>query len=177
MENHTPHSHIQQLPNHPTTKTETANTIQNNNTTPNQEHRKQYKMGYLYLLLTTHTKNHKLLIHTNVKISYKCSNTVAQLTKPASGHNIPPHNKNGVCCLTCKTCNLLYIGQTSQNLKMLFQEHIRYVKINSPQSACDQHILNNQHEYGTLAESMILLKALQHESVLLPFEQFHIQAN
>jgi hypothetical protein len=58
MTNHTPHSHIQQLSNHPTTKTETANTAQNNNATPNQEHRKQHQMGYLYLLLTTHTKNH-----------------------------------------------------------------------------------------------------------------------
>jgi hypothetical protein len=58
MENHAPHSHIKQLPNNPTTKTETTNTTQNNNATPNQEYRKQHKMGYLYLLLTTHTKNH-----------------------------------------------------------------------------------------------------------------------
>jgi len=60
MANHTPHSHIQQLPNHPTTKTETANTTQNN-ATPNKEHTKQHKMGYFYLLLTTHTKNHYLI--------------------------------------------------------------------------------------------------------------------
>jgi len=53
-----------------------------------------------------------LFEHTNVKISYKCSNTVAQLTKPASGHN-----KSGVSCLTCKTCNLLYVGQPSQTLR------------------------------------------------------------
>ena len=53
-----------------------------------------------------------LFRHTNVKISYTCSNTVAQLTNPASGHNIPPHNKSGVYCLTCKPCNLSYVGQT-----------------------------------------------------------------
>jgi len=34
MENHIPHSHSKQLPNHPTTKTETANTTPNNNPTP-----------------------------------------------------------------------------------------------------------------------------------------------
>jgi len=55
-----------------------------------------------------------LFRHTNVKISYRCSNAVAQLIKPASGHNIPPHIKSGVYCLTCKTCNLSYVGQTSQ---------------------------------------------------------------
>jgi len=52
--------------------------------------------------------------HTNVKISYKYSNTVAQLTKPTASRNIPPHDKDGVYCLTCKTCNLSYVGQTSQ---------------------------------------------------------------
>jgi len=93
---------------------------------------------------------------------------VAQITKPASGHNIPPHNKSGVYCLTCKTCNLSYVGQTSRNLKTRFQEHIRYIKTNSPQSAYAQHILHSQYKYGALAESMTLLKPLQHESMLLP---------
>jgi len=36
MENRTPHSHIQQLSNHPTTKNETASTTQNNNTKTTQ---------------------------------------------------------------------------------------------------------------------------------------------
>jgi len=117
-----------------------------------------------------------LFRHKNVKISYRCSNTVAQITKPASGHNIPPHNKSGVYCFTCKTCNLSYVGQTSQNLRTRFQEHIRYVKTNSPQSAYAQHILHNQHEYGTLTESLTPLKPLQYESMLLPFEQFRIQS-
>ena len=55
-----------------------------------------------------------LFRHTNIKIGYKSSNTVAQLTKPASDRNIPPHNKSGIYCLTCKTCNLSYVGQTSR---------------------------------------------------------------
>jgi hypothetical protein len=49
-------------------------------------------------------------------------------------------------------------------------------KTNHPQSAYAQHILHNRHEYDTLAESMTLLKPLQHDSMLLPFEQFHIQS-
>jgi len=117
-----------------------------------------------------------LFRHTNVKISYKCSNTVTQLTKPTANRNIPPHDKSGVYCLTCKTCNLSYVGQTSRNLKTRFQEHIRYIKTNNPQSAYAQHILQNRHEYGTLAETMALLKPIQQESMLLPSEQFHIQS-
>ena len=77
-------------------------------------------------------------------------------------------------CLTCKTCNLSYVGQTSRNLRTRFQEHIRYIKTNNPQSAYAQHILHNQHECGTIVETMTLLKPTKTESMLLPFEQFHI---
>ena len=62
------------------------------------------------------------------------------------------------------------------SLKTRFQAHIIYEKPNSPQSAYAQHILHNRHEYGTLTETMTLLKPLQHENMLLPFEQFHIQS-
>ena len=55
-----------------------------------------------------------LFRNTNIKIGYKCSNTLAQLTKPTSNRNIPPHNKSGIYSLTCKTCNLSYVGQTSR---------------------------------------------------------------
>ena len=109
------------------------------------------------------------------QISFRCRNTIAQLIKPATDRNIPPHNKGGVYQLTCKTCNLSYVGQTSQNLKTHFQEHIRYIKTNNPQSVYAQHILHNRHKYGTLNELMTLLKPLQHESMLLPYEQYHIQ--
>jgi hypothetical protein len=78
--------------------------------------------------------------------------------------------------LTWKTCNLSYVGQTSRNLKTHFQEHIRYIKTNNPQSAYAQHILHSWHEYGTIAETMTLIKPIQNESMLLPFEQFHIQS-
>jgi hypothetical protein len=52
---------------------------------------------------------------------YKCGNTLAQLTKPASNHNIPPHNKSGIYSLTCKTCNLSYVGQTSRTWRPAFK--------------------------------------------------------
>jgi hypothetical protein len=102
-----------------------------------------------------------LFRHTNIKISYKSCNTVAQLTKPAPDRNTQPHNKSGIYSLTCKTCNLSYVGQTSHNLNTLFQEHIKYIKTNNPQSAYAQHILHNQHEHGTLAETMTLLKPIR----------------
>jgi hypothetical protein len=61
-----------------------------------------------------------LFKHTNIKISFRCHNTIAQLTKPATDCKIPPHNKGGICQLTCKSCNLSYVGQTSHSLQIRF---------------------------------------------------------
>jgi len=178
IQSHAPNvAFYQFLPQIFTTRTKTANTTQKSNATPNHKTKENNKKWATFTFPSPHIQKFtNLFKHTNIKISFKCSNTLAQLTKPAANHNIPPHNKSGVCRLTRKTCSLSYVGQTSRNLRTRFQEHIRYIKTYNPQSAYTQHILNNQHEYGTLSESMTLLKPLQHENMLLPFKQLHIQS-
>jgi len=133
-------------------------------------------MGYLYFLVATHTKNHKPIQtdkHQNQLQMYQHSSTALQ-TCLRPQHPAP--QQSGIYSLTCKTCNLFCVGQTNRDLKTRFQEHIRYIKTNNPHSAYAQHILHIQHEYGTLAESMTLLEPLQNESMLLPFEQLHVQS-
>jgi len=46
----------------------------------------------------------------------------------------------------------------------------------TPQSAYAQHIPQNIHEYGTLADTMTLLKPLHNTTKLIPYEQLFIQA-
>jgi hypothetical protein len=69
------------------------------------------------------------------------------------------------------------VGQTSQNLKQRYQEHIRYIRNNDPQSDFAQHVLNNQHEYGTIEEIMKLLKPTNYASMLIPYKLFFIQSH
>jgi len=118
----------------------------------------------------------KIFRNANIRIAYKCRNTIANLIKPSRDHHIPPHNKWGIYQLTCNTCNLSYVGQTSRSLSIRFQEHIRYIRYNNPQSAYALHILQNQHEYGQMDSTMTLLKPLNDPSVLLPYEQYYIQS-
>jgi len=73
------------------------------------------------------------------------------------------------------TCSLAYIGQTSHSLNIHFQEHIRYIRTNTPHSAYAQHILQNQHQYGQVNSIMTLLKPLNCPSLLIPYEQYYIQ--
>ena len=87
----------------------------------------------------------------------------------------PSHNKGGIYQLSCKTCNLSYVAQTSRSPKTCYQEHIRNIRTNNPQSTYAQHILHNQHEYGTMHDLMTLLKPLRNANMLIPYEQFYIQ--
>ena len=64
----------------------------------------------------------------------------------------------------------------SCSLNIQFQEHIRYIRNNNPQSAYALHILQNQHEYGQMNNIMTLLKSLNNPSLLIPFEQYYIQS-
>jgi hypothetical protein len=108
---------------------------------------------------------------------FKNKNTILQLNRPKRTNNTQIYNKSRIYKLICKTCKQAYIGQTSRNLKPWYQEPIRYIKNNDPQSAFAQHILNNQHEYGTIDETMKLLKPINYTSMVIPFEQLFIQAH
>jgi hypothetical protein len=54
--------------------------------------------------------------------------------------------------LTCNVCHMSYsyIGQTTRSVKLRYQEHIRYIKSNEPQSTHALHIRNNKYEYGPI---------------------------
>jgi len=58
---------------------------------------------------------------------------------------------------------------------MRYSEHISYIKNNDPQSAYAQHIQRNIHEYGTLTDTMSLLKLIHNPTKLTTYEQLFIQ--
>jgi uncharacterized protein (UPF0147 family) len=117
-----------------------------------------------------------LFKHTKVKIAFKCNNKISQLMKlNTDDNNTPYHNRSGIYKLICNTCKLAYVGQTSRSLKLRYQEHIRYIRHNNPQSAYAQHILQNRHEYGPIDHSMTILKPLKDTTLLTPYEQYFIQ--
>jgi len=119
-----------------------------------------------------------LFKNTNVKVAFRSSHTIAQLIRPhnTTTHSPTPHDTSGVYSLTCNTCKLAYVGQTSRTLHLRYQEHTRYIKNNNPQSAYALHILHNRHEYGPMNETMTLLKPLRDTSLLMPYEQYYIHS-
>jgi len=74
-----------------------------------------------------------------------------------------PTNKNpiGIYKLKCNTCNNVYFGQSDRSINVRHKEHIRYIRTNNPLSAYALHILQSGHEYGTITDTLQLLKTCQ----------------
>jgi len=101
-----------------------------------------------------------LLKHTNINIAFKNRNTIQQYTKPKILNKNQDYNMSGIYRLTCNTSKMSYIGQTSRNINQRYGEPMRYIRSNGPQSAYAQHILQNLHEYGSIADTVSLLKSI-----------------
>ena len=71
-----------------------------------------------------------------------------------------PTNKNpsGIYKLKCNTCSNVYVGQSGISLNIRHKEHIRCIRTNNPLSAYALHILQNRHEYVSIADTLQLLK-------------------
>jgi hypothetical protein len=52
----------------------------------------------------------------------------------------------------------VYIGQTGRDFRTRFKEHIRYIRFNQTKSKYAQHILECNHEYGTIENTMEMIK-------------------
>ena len=57
-------------------------------------------------LPSPHHTYEKSQTYLDTQTSKSVTNAATQLIKPTASRNIPPHDKSGVYCLTCKTCNL-----------------------------------------------------------------------
>jgi len=55
-----------------------------------------------------------LFKQTDIKIAFRNTNTIWQITRPKLQDNTQDHDKSGIYKLICKTCNKGYVGQTSR---------------------------------------------------------------
>jgi hypothetical protein len=112
--------------------------------------------------------------NTNVQITYK---SVKKLGNYLTSCKKPTNNiqNSGIYELMCQTCRYSYIRQTSRDLHTRYKEHFRYIKNNDPKSAYAQHILDNQHEFGQVQNTMKLIHACNRRNEILHWENLYIQ--
>jgi hypothetical protein len=88
---------------------------------------------------------------------------------------IDPFTEAGIYKIECNTCNKAYIGQSGREIKTRFKEHISYIRTNKPTSAFAQHILDRNHDYGNITDSVQILKRCQKRNLINCWEAFYIQ--
>ena len=132
-------------------------------------------MGHFYLHIQNIRKITNLFKQTDIKIAFRCKNTLTHLVKTTHSIRPPPHDRPGIYQLKCNTCNLSSIGQTSRSLKTHYHGHIRHIKNNNPVSICATHtrqwirIQNNGQPNDPL-------KLLHSQYLLTIYEQFYIHS-
>jgi hypothetical protein len=64
------------------------------------------------------------------------------------------YNHGGVYEISCKSCNLKYVGQTGRSCRIHYKEHINAIHGNKTTSRYAQHILETGHTYGTVEDTL-----------------------
>jgi hypothetical protein len=112
--------------------------------------------------------------NTNLRIAFQTTNTIWQLLNIKKKHpNI--YTNSGVYSIKYPTCNRFYIGQTRQDISTRFKEHLRYICTNNPKSAFALHILDNNHQYNSMEESLQLVTPCNKGNRLHLLENLYIQ--
>jgi hypothetical protein len=121
----------------------------------------------------------KIFKNTNLKIAFKTTNTVQNhlcyLKEP--NHRKDPYHNSGIYQLTCKECNQKYIGQTGRTFKTRYNEHIDAIKSNKSTSKYAEHILDNQHSYWTIHDTMDIPCVTKKGEHMNTLERYHIYKN
>jgi hypothetical protein len=116
-----------------------------------------------------------LFKYTDINIAFKNTNTIQQYTKPKTLNNNQDYNMSGIYRLTCNTCKMSYIQQTIRNLNQRYREHIHYIRNNDPPICLRTAYITNFTEYGSITDTMSLLKPIHKTSMLIPYKQLFIQ--
>jgi len=124
-------------------------------TTPThtKQHCNRKWVNFMYRSPSIH-KVTNLFKHTNLKIAFRPTNTVYwQLSQKPEDPN-----PSGIYQPKFNTYNNAYIGQSGKLITVWQREHLHYIRNNNPTSAYAMHILDNRHEFGSVDETLRLLR-------------------
>jgi hypothetical protein len=98
----------------------------------------------------------KLFKEANIKIAFRTKNTIRNLVMPHPQQE--EYEQSGIHQMRCMDCPLKYIGQTGQTFNTRYKEHIQAIRSNNSNSRYSNHMLNMGHTYGSIANTMKVLK-------------------
>jgi hypothetical protein len=76
--------------------------------------------------------------------------------------------------MKCLDCPLKYVGQTGRTFNTRYKEHIHDIKSNNSNTGHSNHILNTEHAYGTIEDTMEIITIGRKGKYLNSLEKYHI---
>jgi hypothetical protein len=108
-------------------------------------------------------------------IAFRIVNTIRKaLTR--NTQKTDKYTRSDVNKLTCPNCKKAYVGQTSRNFTIRFQEHINAFKNNSHSSKYAKHLIEQNHTLDSIQNTMQVLQYQNKVAHLNTYERFHIYA-
>jgi hypothetical protein len=97
-----------------------------------------------------------MILKTRQQISFCTRNTINNTLK----HRKPTekYNNSNFYQMKCLDCPLKYIGQTEKTFNIIYKEHIQAIGNDNRNSGYSNYILNTGHTYGTVADTMNIIK-------------------
>jgi len=93
MANNPPHSTAQRFSNYDIPKIKAPDKAKDKTHSITHKHEKRATFTFISPQIRRITD---LFRNTNVKVAFRCHNTIGKLIRPPNDHDIPPHNKWGI---------------------------------------------------------------------------------
>jgi hypothetical protein len=124
----------------------------NNNSHTQTQHEKQKWATFTYSGPEIRTITN-LFRRTNLRMAYRTNSKIKELLKQ---EQVKPdiYNQSGIYQIQCGECPLKYIGQTGRTFRVRYKEHINAIKTNKQNSKFSQRMLDTQHNYNTIDQSI-----------------------
>jgi hypothetical protein len=112
---------------------------------------------------------------TNIKIAFCTNNTIGNRLMHKQ-QTTDKHTLSGIYRLTCPVCNKAYVGQTARKFTVRFNEQKHALRANSHTSKFAQNLIEHNHSFGTIHNTMQILRHHRKGPNLNTLERFHIYA-
>jgi hypothetical protein len=76
--------------------------------------------------------------------------------------------------MKCLDCPLKYVGQTGRMFNVRYKEDIHAVRSNNDNSGYSNHILNMGHTYGTVTDTMDVIRTGRKGRHFNTLDKYHI---
>jgi hypothetical protein len=115
----------------------------------------------------------RLFRNTDIRIAYRTNITIQNYLQ-IKDQNPDKYNRSGIYEMKCNSCQLKYVGQTDRNFRIRYKEHIHAIRSNKTISKYAQHILETEHTYGTLENTLNILQFEMKSRKMNSLQQYYI---